>query len=129
MHFAYKFTGKERDAESGLDFFGARYYASTIGRWMSPDWAEKPEAVPYSKLDDPQTLNLYGYVGNNPLSRADDDGHFSKDTYVSNVSKHGGPHIDRYSGKQNVGRYRPDGSPIKHGERLQSQSPTPIKIN
>jgi RHS repeat-associated protein len=71
----YKFTGKERDAESGLDYFGARYYASSMGRWMSPDWADKPEAVPYSSLGDPQSLNLYGYVGNNPLSKADPDGH------------------------------------------------------
>jgi len=42
---------------------------------MSPDWAAKPEDVPYAKMDDPQSLNLYGYVGNNPLSRADLDGH------------------------------------------------------
>jgi RHS repeat-associated protein len=62
------FTGKERDAESGLDYFGARYYSSSIGRWMSPDWADKPEAVPYSSLDNPQSLNLYGYVLNNPLT-------------------------------------------------------------
>jgi RHS repeat-associated protein len=71
----YKFTGKERDAESGLDYFGARYYASSMGRWMSPDWAANPEAVPYSKLDNPQSLNLYQYVLNNPLSQKDDDGH------------------------------------------------------
>jgi len=70
-----RYTGKERDAESGLDFFGARYYASTTGRWMSPDWAEKPEDVPYATMGDPQSLNLYNYVGNNPLSRADADGH------------------------------------------------------
>jgi RHS repeat-associated protein len=68
-------TGKERDAESGLDYFGARYYASNMGRWMSPDWADKPEAVPYSDLANPQSLNLYGYVNNNPLSKADPDGH------------------------------------------------------
>ena len=42
---------------------------------MSPDWASKPEAVPYSSLGDPQSLNLYSYVGNNPLSKADADGH------------------------------------------------------
>ena len=69
------FTGKERDAESGLDYFGARYYASSMGRWMSPDWSAKAEPVPYSKLGDPQTLNLYGYLTNNPLSRTDPDGH------------------------------------------------------
>ncbi len=69
------FTGKERDAESGLDYFGARYYASSMGRFMSPDWAAKAEPVPYAKLDNPQSLNLYGYVQNNPLSRRDPDGH------------------------------------------------------
>jgi hypothetical protein len=42
---------------------------------MSPDWADKPEAVPYSDLSNPQSLNLYGYVNNNPLSKTDPDGH------------------------------------------------------
>lgn len=73
--FAYKFTGKERDSESGLDYFGARYYASSMGRFMSPDWAAKAEPVPYAKLDNPQSLNLYAYVLNNPLSNRDLDGH------------------------------------------------------
>jgi RHS repeat-associated protein len=41
----YKFTGKERDAESGLDNFGARYDASSLGRFMTPDWAAKGTAV------------------------------------------------------------------------------------
>lgn len=68
-------TGKERDAESGNDYFGARYYASTMGRFLSPDWSAKAEPVPYAKLDDPQSLNLYAYVRNNPLSRVDPDGH------------------------------------------------------
>ena len=68
-------TGKERDAESGNDYFEARYYSSAMGRFMSPDWSEKPEAVPYANLENPQTLNLYSYMGNNPLSGADPDGH------------------------------------------------------
>jgi len=38
----YKFTGKERDSESGLDMFGARYYGSSLGRFMTPDWAASP---------------------------------------------------------------------------------------
>ena len=71
----YKFTGKERDAESGNDYFGARYYASSMGRFMSPDWSAKEEPVPYAKLDDPQSLNLYAYVLNNPLTSEDPDGH------------------------------------------------------
>jgi RHS repeat-associated protein len=69
------FTGKERDTESGLDFFGARYYAGGMGRFMNPDWADKAEAVPYATLTNPHTLNLYAYVGNSPIGRADGDGH------------------------------------------------------
>src|SRR5258708_33668365 len=56
----YKFTGKERDTESGLDYFGARYYSNALGRWISADWSSKPEPVPYANVTDPQTLNLYG---------------------------------------------------------------------
>lgn len=73
----YKFTGKERDAESGLDNFGARYFTSNIGRFMTPDWAVRPTTVPYAVFGDPQSLNLYGYVRNDPVSRADADGHIS----------------------------------------------------
>lgn len=69
------FTGKERDTESGNDYFGARYYGSSMGRFMSPDWSAQVEPVPYSKLDNPQSLNLYAYVLNNPLSKDDPDGH------------------------------------------------------
>lgn len=53
-----------------------------MGRWMSPDWADKPEAVPYSSLDDPQSLNLYSYVRNNPLTRVDKDGHDDGETLL-----------------------------------------------
>ena len=70
------FTGKERDSESGNDYFGARYYSSAMGRFMSPDWSAKAEPVPYAKLDNPQSLNLYAYVGNNPLIRTDPTGHY-----------------------------------------------------
>ena len=69
------FTGKERDAESGNDYFGARYYASSMGRFLSPDWSAKAEPVPYAKLDNPQSLNLYTYALNNPLRNIDKDGH------------------------------------------------------
>jgi RHS repeat-associated protein len=73
----YKFTGKERDFESGLDYFSARYYSNPLGRFITPDWAAKAEAVLYSLLDNPQSLNLYAYVLNNPLSHRDEDGHAS----------------------------------------------------
>jgi RHS repeat-associated protein len=75
----HKFTGKERDSESGLDYFGARHYASSIGRFMTPDPPDDdenpPSPVPFADFRDPQTLNLYEYVRNNPLNRVDLDGH------------------------------------------------------
>ncbi len=65
----YKFTGKERDSESNLDDFGARYYASSTGRFMSPD----PDngGVRYAN---PQTWNGYAYGLNNPVHNVDLDG-------------------------------------------------------
>jgi RHS repeat-associated protein len=63
----YKFTGKERDPESGLDNFVARYNSSNIGRFMSPD----PLG---GRIVDPQTLNKYSYVRNNPLNLIDPTG-------------------------------------------------------
>ncbi|QNI31724.1 RHS repeat-associated core domain-containing protein [Alloacidobacterium dinghuense] len=61
------FTGKERDSESGNDYFGARYFASSMGRMLSPD----PVG---GSLANPQTLNKYAYVLNNPLRYTDPTG-------------------------------------------------------
>jgi RHS repeat-associated protein len=71
----FKFNGKERDPETGLDDFGARYFSSSSGRWLSPDWSAIPAPVPYANLSNPQTLNLYQFVGDNPETFADLDGH------------------------------------------------------
>src|SRR5437588_4833966 len=71
----YKFTSKERDAETGLDYFGARYYANWTGRFLTPDWAAKATAVPYADFADPQSLNPYTYVRNIPTTKVDADGH------------------------------------------------------
>jgi RHS repeat-associated protein len=65
----YKFTGQERDSESNLDYFKARHYSFTAGRFMSPD--------PYNGSMDPsnpQSFNRYSYVGNNPLGFTDPTG-------------------------------------------------------
>jgi len=62
-------TGKERDTESGLDNFGARYYPSSMGRFMSPD-----EPFADQHTGDPQSWNLYAYARNNPINFADADG-------------------------------------------------------
>jgi RHS repeat-associated protein len=65
-----RFTGKERDTESGNDYFGARYYASSMGRFLSPD----PSGLEYADPTNPQSLNLYSYVLNNPLHNIDPSG-------------------------------------------------------
>jgi len=80
----HRISGKERDSESGNDYFGARYYASSMGRFMSPDWAAKQDPVPYAKLDNPQTLNLYAYLRNNPLAGVDADGHCNPNDWGCN---------------------------------------------
>ncbi|HYG97951.1 MAG TPA: RHS repeat-associated core domain-containing protein, partial [Terriglobales bacterium] len=74
-HYASQFTGKERDAETGLDYFGARYYSASIGRFMTPDWTSAASAVPYARFNNPQTLNLYSYARTNPITFLDLDGH------------------------------------------------------
>ena len=72
----YKFTGKERDSETQLDYFEARYYGNWFGRFVSPDWKATPASVPYAELTDPQSLNLYSYVRNRPTVMGDPDGHY-----------------------------------------------------
>ncbi len=64
------FTGKERDTESNNDYFGARYYSNTTGRFLSAD----PVFITPARLADPQRLNLYNYGRNNPWSYLDVDG-------------------------------------------------------
>jgi RHS repeat-associated protein len=82
----FRFTGKERDSESGNDYFGARYYASTIGRFLSPDWSDEHDPVPYADFEDPQSFNLYSYVENNPLGSVDANGHTHQDCKTSTTS-------------------------------------------
>ena len=65
-----RFTGKERDAETGLDYFGARYYGSKIGRFTTVD----PVLDHKDALLNPQKWNRYAYGRNNPLRYLDPDG-------------------------------------------------------
>jgi len=67
-----KFTQKERDIETGLDYFKARYYSSMQGRFTSAD-------TPFAdqRPTDPSSWNSYAYVRNNPCSRTDPNGRCS----------------------------------------------------
>ena len=83
-----KFAGKERDTETGLDYFLARYYSSTQGRFTSPDefkggpheiWVlgsgdPEKQALVSADITNPQSLNKYQYCFNNPLRYVDPDG-------------------------------------------------------
>jgi RHS repeat-associated protein len=66
----HHFTGKERDSESGLDYFGARHYGSSLGRFMQVD----PKQFSLRTLVNPQKWNKYVYVLNNPLALIDPNG-------------------------------------------------------
>jgi RHS repeat-associated protein len=101
-----KFTRKERDNETGLDYFLARYYSSTQGRFTSPDeftggpdelfeFEESASDNPtfYAELADPQSLNKYQYAYNNPLRFVDPDGHQIRQT-ISNILYTGGDFVD-----------------------------------
>ncbi|HZT72543.1 MAG TPA: RHS repeat-associated core domain-containing protein [Terriglobales bacterium] len=85
-----RYTGKERDPESGLDYFESRYYSSAAGRFLSPDEADSdslsdpftgqalfsdPGPLPYADITSPRSLNKYLYGEDEPLRFTDPDGH------------------------------------------------------
>lgn len=73
------FTGQELDPETGLYYYGGRYYDPELGRFISPDpFIQDPE--------DPQNLNRYSYVLNNPQSYIDPSGYFSFKKFFNIVS-------------------------------------------
>ena len=99
MHF----TGKQRDAETGLDYFGARFNASNLGRFMTPDSVK----FGLTRLNDPQRWNLYLYARDNPLKYIDPDG--MEVTVFTELQKQGHTFIQIHNGEHNVifsyGRY------------------------
>lgn len=84
----YYFTGKKTDDESGLIYFGARYYDPSLGRFITPDTIVQAAS-------NPQTFNRYTYCNNNPVNYVDPDGYgwFSKffksvGKFFTNLVKH-----------------------------------------
>ena len=72
----YRYVGKERDEGTGLDYYGARYYASWMGRWCSAD--------PAGFVDG---FNLFHFVNNNPIKLVDLIGKRSNDPPIYTVKK------------------------------------------
>jgi RHS repeat-associated protein len=83
-----KFTGKERDAESGLDNFEARTFASNVGRFMSPDPGNAGAVA-----SNPQSWNMYSYVVNNPTNLTDPSGMVYCRPASADESAQGSDHI------------------------------------
>ena len=78
----YGFTGKELDDETGLNYYGARFYDPVIGRFISPDPLllrvdQMSDEERNGFLSDPQNLNTYTYAKNNPVKYVDPDGEFA----------------------------------------------------
>jgi len=98
----YKFTGKERDPETNTDYFNARQYAYSLGRFLQPDEFQggpvdvfssndplPPGPLPYAEITNPQSLNKYTYTWNNPVVYVDLNGHELKvaDALLATVTK------------------------------------------
>ena len=124
MHF----TGKQHDTESGLDYFGARYDSSALGRFMSPD----PITATPVHVVNPQRWNMYAYVANNPLTYLDPDG---KDAiavnFVSEVplGGHEGIIVVHTDGSATYARFGPAhaASPVDKG-KVDVQPLNPVKF-
>jgi RHS repeat-associated protein len=91
-----QFTGKERDAESGLDNMDARYFGSPMGRFLTPD----PSGLLAQKPQYPQSWNLYAYAMNNPLIFIDPTG---LDCVYANDAGNGVGSIDHNSNSGECG--------------------------
>ena len=125
----HKFTGKERDSESNLDNFGARYDSSQYGRFMTPD----PVLATDLHVVDPQRWNKYSYGVNNPISYVDPDG---RDAIAVTFSKeiplvgHEGVISVEADGTATYGRWGPNpaGFPAAPGESQSAPLPTIVEF-
>ncbi len=119
----YKFTGKERDTESGLDYFGARYHSSSLGRFTSVD----PSGLSANRIQ-PQSWNRYTYSLNNPLAYTDQNGKWSTRVHNEIIDRVFGSILDASSAallkiaSRDVDSDQSQEGSYKHGLRQPGQS-------
>ncbi len=91
-----RFTGKEKDDETGLTYFSARYMEETSGRFLSPDPVRPVDAFSsktnYGILQNPQRLNRYAYGLNNPYRYIDPNGEWAEAVFIDVPSIIAGAH-------------------------------------
>ena len=115
----YVYTGKEHDEETGLIYFGGRYYSPEMGRWITPDrlFLEDPSIATKRPLEN----NLYSYVAGNPVNLIDLNGDFAissligigmlaatfilSDPSVANAPAPGEPLVPNPTFDERVGRF------------------------
>ena len=124
-----KFTSKERDNETGLDYFGRRYYAAVQGRFSSAD----PEPVTKECFLNPQRWNLYAYVNNSPLTAVDPDGGNGQgkggDKVISVFLDYGLKDVGRRVTKDSRGKVTSDVPNTSDWQGTKAGAPADVKVN
>lgn len=92
----YGYAQKERDRETGLTYFDARYSAAPLGRFTRVDPAI--DDLPDEAVEDPQLLHAYAFARNNPINYSDPDGQFALNKAQSVLARQLNPFSDQASG-------------------------------
>jgi RHS repeat-associated protein len=129
-----RFVGKEKDRETGLQYFGARYMKNEIGRFLSPDPMgpvdPKTNRTNYKMLENPQLLNRYAYSLNNPYRYMDATGKWPtevhntiiKTAFSGSLPKDAIAAIMRGSRNADASKYQDQAHSYMHSMRAEGQS-------
>ena len=121
----YKFTGKELDPETGLYYYGARYYDPVLSRWISADPILEKYLPTGNKEQDAKlpgmggvfasaNLSMYSYAWNRPVIMKDPDGNFTNPVEIMTIRSHQGDNLNPRSNTFGMVRTNRDGTPRPH---------------